>query len=66
LTAGAFTVGVTSGNAIGVSFEVLQALAPTEHASRVAAARQSLLGAGADVVIDSVADLLPALERATR
>jgi phosphonoacetaldehyde hydrolase len=40
--AGAFTVGVLSGNV---------------------RARQALLDAGADLVVDSVADLIPALER---
>ena len=56
--AGAFTVGVASGNALGLSLEALQALPAIERA------RQSLLGAGADLVIDSVADLVPALEQA--
>jgi phosphonoacetaldehyde hydrolase len=62
--AGAFTVGVGSGNALGLSLEAFQALPPTEHAVRVAAARNELLAAGADIAIDSVADLIPALERA--
>jgi len=54
--AGAFTVGVASGNALGLSLDALQALPPSQRDSRVAAARQALLGAGADLVIDSVAD----------
>ena len=62
--AGAFTVGVASGNALGLSLDALQALPPSQRDSRVAAARQALLGAGADLVIDSVADLVPELERA--
>jgi phosphonoacetaldehyde hydrolase len=62
--AGAFTVGVASGNALGLSLAALQALPPGERDSRVAAARRTLLGAGADLVVDSVADLMPALERA--
>jgi phosphonoacetaldehyde hydrolase len=62
--AGAFTVGVASGNALGLSLEALQALPSSERASRVAAARQTLLNAGADIVIDSVATLIPELERA--
>jgi phosphonoacetaldehyde hydrolase len=61
--AGAFTVGVASGNTLGLSLEALQALSPSERAGRVAAARQVLLDAGADLVIDSVAALVPALER---
>ena len=59
--AGAFTVGVASGNTLGLSLEAFQALAASERASRVAAARQTLLDAGADIAIDSVAHLIPAL-----
>jgi phosphonoacetaldehyde hydrolase len=62
--AGAFTVGVASGNALGLSLEALQALPAPERASRIERARQSLLGAGADLVVDTVADLVPALEQA--
>jgi phosphonoacetaldehyde hydrolase len=65
--AGAFTVGVAaSGNALGLSIEALQGLAPSERASRLDSARKALLGAGADLVIDSVADLVPALELAAQ
>jgi phosphonoacetaldehyde hydrolase len=63
--AGAFTVGVASGNALGISLSALQTLSPVERASRLAAARDALLAAGADIAIDSVADLIPALEGAT-
>ena len=59
--AGAFTIGVTSGNQVGLSYEAFHALPAAERTSRVQAARQSLLAAGADIVIDSVADLIPAL-----
>ena len=62
--AGAFTVGVASGNALGLSLEALQALPAAERARRIERAGRSLLDAGADLVIDSVADLVPALERA--
>jgi phosphonoacetaldehyde hydrolase len=62
--AGAFTVGVASGNALGLCLEALQALPSPERASRIAVARQTLLDAGADIVIDSVATLIPELERA--
>jgi phosphonoacetaldehyde hydrolase len=62
--AGAFTVGVASGNALALSLEAYRALAPQERQSRLEAARQSLLDAGADLAIDSVAELVPALERA--
>jgi phosphonoacetaldehyde hydrolase len=64
--AGAFTVGVASGNAVGLSLPAFQALSQSERDSRVTSARAALLGAGADLVIDSVADLVPALERATQ
>jgi phosphonoacetaldehyde hydrolase len=61
--AGCFTVGVAaSGNGVGLSLEALQALPPAERAARISASRQALLAAGADIVIDSVADLLAALE----
>ena len=63
--AGAFTVGVASGNALGISFSALQNLSPEERTGRLAAARDALLAAGADLAIDSVADLIPALEGAT-
>jgi phosphonoacetaldehyde hydrolase len=62
--AGAFTVGVTSGNALGLSLADFQALSQAERAKRVERARRMLLDAGADLVIESVADLVPALERA--
>jgi phosphonoacetaldehyde hydrolase len=64
--AGAFTVGVASGNALALSLDAFQALSSSERASRIETARQALLAAGADLVINSVADLLPALERAAR
>ena len=63
--AGAFTVGVTSGNELGLSYDTFQALPAAERAQRTALASQSLRAAGADVVIDSVADLIAALGRAT-
>ncbi len=59
--AGAFTVGVASGNSLGLSLEALEALAPVERAQRMEAARNTLRSAGADLVLDSVADLVPAL-----
>jgi len=61
--AGAFTVGVASGNVVGLSLEAFQALASSERQSRLGSARHTLLGAGADLAIDSVADLVSALER---
>jgi phosphonoacetaldehyde hydrolase len=64
--AGAFTVGVASGNALGLSRDALQALPPGERQSRIASACERLVAAGADVAVASVADLLPALEQAAR
>ncbi|HEX2818135.1 MAG TPA: phosphonoacetaldehyde hydrolase [Phenylobacterium sp.] len=56
--AGCFTVGVAaSGNSVGLSLEAFQALDAADRERRLAAARASLLAAGADVVIDTVADL---------
>ena len=61
--AGCFTVGVTaSGNSVGLTREALAALSSEERATRIAAAGRSLLAAGADGVIESVAQLIPVLE----
>jgi phosphonoacetaldehyde hydrolase len=63
--AGCFTVGVAaSGNGIGLSREALAALPAAERAARLAATEKSLIAAGADVVIETIADLIPVLERA--
>ena len=62
--AGAFTVGVASGNELGLSQQALEALPPAQRTARVEHALQVLRMAGADLVIDSVADLVPALEKA--
>ena len=56
--AGAFTVGVASGNTLALSPEAFAALSPAERTARVEAAREALRAAGADMVIDSVADLV--------
>ncbi|NVN36730.1 phosphonoacetaldehyde hydrolase [Komagataeibacter swingsii] len=62
LNAGAWTVGVAlSGNAFGCAPDEMAALPATEFAARRAAAYAQLTAAGAHVVIDSVADLLPVL-----
>jgi phosphonoacetaldehyde hydrolase len=64
VAAGAFTVGVAaSGNLLGLSLEALNALPASERADRIDAARKHLRSVGADQVIDSVADLVPELER---
>jgi len=63
--AGCFTVGVSaSGNGVGLSQEAFTALPAGERSARVASAEKSLLAAGADLVIDSVALLVPALQGA--
>ena len=62
VAAGCFTVGVSaSGNTVGLSREALAALAPDERARRIADAEARLKAAGADLVIESVADLVQAL-----
>jgi phosphonoacetaldehyde hydrolase len=60
--AGCFTVGVAaSGNGVGLSAAALAALPAAEREARIARSAQSLYTAGADRVVNSVADLLPAL-----
>ncbi len=61
--AGCFTIGVAaSGNGVGLSPEALAALPAVERTARIAAAGESLRAAGADLVVDSVANLVPALQ----
>jgi phosphonoacetaldehyde hydrolase len=58
LAAGCWTVGVAlSGNAAGLSAEELAALSPAERAKLRERAAALLAGAGAHLVIDSIADL---------
>ena len=65
--AGCFTVGLAaSGNGIGLSQADLAALDPADREARLAKVRTSLLAAGADIVIDSVADLVDALQKGVR
>lgn len=62
-SAGAWTVGlVASGNGVGLDYAALLALPADERERRVGAAADELRDAGADYVIDSVADLWPVLE----
>lgn len=61
--AGCLTVGVAaSGNGVGLSAAALAALPASERRARIDAAGKALRAAGADLVIDSVAKLVPALE----
>jgi phosphonoacetaldehyde hydrolase len=61
--AGAWTVGIAaSGNGVGLDHAGLAALPQDQRQQRIGAASAALLAAGADYVIDSVADLWPVLE----
>jgi phosphonoacetaldehyde hydrolase len=61
--AGCFTIGVAAtGNETGLDHDAFSALSDQERAQRVGRAAAALRGAGADMVIDSVADLIPALQ----
>jgi phosphonoacetaldehyde hydrolase len=61
--AGCFTVGVSaSGNSIGLSRTALAALDSAERRARLALADARLTAAGADLVVETVADLVPALK----
>ena len=60
--AGSWTVGVArTGNALGHTAAQADALAPRDSAARLEDARHSLEEAGADYVVDSVADCRPVL-----
>jgi phosphonoacetaldehyde hydrolase len=62
--AGCLTVGIAaSGNGVGLSAAALAALPPSDRNARIDAAGKALRAAGADLVIDSVAKLVPALEK---
>lgn len=61
--AGCFTVGLAaSGNMVGLAAQALADLDPAERRARLRDAADRLRAAGADLVIDTVADLVPALE----
>ncbi|HEY2464924.1 MAG TPA: phosphonoacetaldehyde hydrolase [Steroidobacteraceae bacterium] len=63
--AGCFTVGISaSGNEVGLSQDALLALPVADRVARIAAAESTLRAAGADVVIETVAQLIPALRSA--
>lgn len=62
--AGAFTVAVTrTGNALGLSAREVAALDPADLAARLAPIADDFRRRGADAVIESVADLVPLLDR---
>ncbi len=62
--AGCFIVGVTaSGNLVGLPREAFAALSPADRAERLAAAGRRLRAAGADMLIETIADLVPSLQQ---
>lgn len=63
LAAGTWTVGVAaSGNAMGLSFEELEALDDDEYLDRYDRAERTLTRAGAHIVVESVEDLMGAID----
>jgi phosphonoacetaldehyde hydrolase len=61
--AGMWAVGISaSGNEIGLPLQAWSALEPADRAQRLAVATQRLHEAGAHVVVDSIADLLPVID----
>jgi phosphonoacetaldehyde hydrolase len=64
LAAGCWTVGVTmSGNAVGLSREELEAIGERERTALRRRATATLERAGAHYTIDSVADVMPVIDR---
>ena len=64
LAAGCWTVGVAmSGNAVGLDRHELEALSESERSARRRRAVAELERAGAHYVVDSVAELLPIIDR---
>ena len=62
--AGCFTVGVTtSGNLVGLPRKAFAALSPADRAERLTAAGRRLHAAGADMLVETVADLIPRLKQ---
>lgn len=67
LAAGSWAVGVVvSGNAVGLSLTEWQALSQEDQRLRRECAERELRAAGAHEVVDTVAGLLPALDRLHR
>jgi phosphonoacetaldehyde hydrolase len=62
--AGCWTIGLAaSGNGLGLSLEAYRALPEPERLARVQASARQLQEAGADFVVDTIADLAPALQQ---
>ena len=56
--AGCWTIGLSaSGNGVGLDFAAFQALDAAERRARVAVSAEQLAAAGADYVIESIADI---------
>ena len=67
INAGCWTVGITkTGNGVGLSEAEVEALEPAERQHAIADAAEMLRNAGAHVVLDAVADLMPVLEAIDR
>jgi phosphonoacetaldehyde hydrolase len=67
VAAGTWTVGVVvSGNGVGLSREEWERLPAEERRRRREAAAGPLLAAGADVLVDTVADLIPVVDEIDR
>jgi phosphonoacetaldehyde hydrolase len=64
IAAGTWTIGIAgSGNEVGLSLDEWTALDPAQRKAASARAARVLKKAGAHVVVDSVAELLPVLDR---
>lgn len=62
-SAGCWTIGLAaSGNGVGLSLAEYQALDEATRAAMVSASAAALREAGADYVIDSIADILPVID----
>jgi phosphonoacetaldehyde hydrolase len=67
LNAGMWTIAVAvSGNEVGLALDDWEALTPTEQQRRRVAAYSQLRASGAHYVMDTIADLLPYIERIER
>ena len=67
LAAGMWTIGVSvSGNEVGLSLEEWRALGSEEQAKARARAADRLARAGAHMVVDSAADIMPRLDELNR
>jgi phosphonoacetaldehyde hydrolase len=61
--AGCWTVGVSaSGNGVGLGLDAYRALAESDRAARIETSARLLKAAGADYVIETIADIQPTLE----